>query len=603
MKRLLSLLLVIAMLFSVCTVFTACDSSSVSDEDEDEDDDDKKKDNKEDEDEDEAKPTLVFKGLKIFLPGEYKVESESTQEDNSGYLELIGNTYTIYIACGPTEDEIEGMDAEEMRDYIFEQMNPEDSDSDVGEYESGTKNKTPYIYAIKSDETMAMAMSFYVDDDYAWQVRILSNEDSEDFSVKEMINLITGWKCAKPDPNEEDEEPDGPYPVETEPTEGVPNDTVPTEPSGSLPTENGLLYDANGVRVTVKEVRTTLSYMIVDLIVENNSNQGVQIFGDGYIINGISSVYASLYAEANAGETVEGGIYFDLVDLATLNAETIGELEFLLSVADASYNYIDENVPVSYRTGDYGYVHTVDDSGDLLFDDEGIRIVAQGIEVTQSNTAQIKLYLENNSREPLTINLENIVINGWLLPNASGYCTLMPGTNTLDYVDISEVCELGVTSAEEIQNIYYSLNVYNSQTYNTYFNYDNLDYFPGDADFIQEIPMKGRVVYEDNTLLLMLVEQENLDSCIQFYFYIQSKTSGSFTVSVDDVFVNDDEVYSSMYATMPGYTQCLNNMILWYDESIGFEAPVDLETFTFTLNVYDSSYHDLVCETISLTAN
>ena len=41
MKRLLSLLLVIAMLFGVCTVFTACDSTSVSDED---DDDDKKKD-------------------------------------------------------------------------------------------------------------------------------------------------------------------------------------------------------------------------------------------------------------------------------------------------------------------------------------------------------------------------------------------------------------------------------------------------------------------------------------------------------------------------------------------------------------------------------
>ena len=77
MKRLLSLLLVIAMLFSVCTVFTACDSTSVSDED---DDDDKKKDDKEE----EVEPTLVFKGLKIVLPEEYELEDKNEYGENSG---------------------------------------------------------------------------------------------------------------------------------------------------------------------------------------------------------------------------------------------------------------------------------------------------------------------------------------------------------------------------------------------------------------------------------------------------------------------------------------------------------------------------------------
>lgn len=594
MKRLLSLLLVIAMLFSVCTVFTACDSSSsVSDEDEDED--DKKKEDKDDEDEeDDVEPTLVLNGLKIVLPEDFELVNKNINDETAN-AEFTNDCYTVYISCGPMEDEIEGMDAEEMRDYILDQMDLEDSDSDVGEYDSGTKNKTPYIYAIKDDKTMAMAMSFYADGDYAWTVRVLSNEDSEDYSAEEMIDLITGWKCKEPNLNEEEEE--------NEPTEGSQSNTVPTEPSGSQPTENGVLYDSNGVRVSVKEVRTTLSYIIFDLILENNSDQGVQISGDGYIINGISTVYASLHAEANAGETVEGGIYFYLDDLASLNAETIGELEFLLSVYDANYNYIDEHVPVSYQTGDYGYVHTVNDSGDLLFDGDGIRIVAQGMDVTPNTSATLKLYLENHSQEPLTVNLENIVINGWLLPSDSGYCTLMPGTNTLEYVDISEVCELGITSAEEIQNIYYSLNTYNSFTYEAYCEYHNLEYCPGDPSFIQEVPVNGRVVYEDNTLLLMLVEQEDHESCLQFSFYIQSKVSDPFTISVDDVFVNDDEVFSSMYATMPGYTQCLNTLILWYDESIGFEEPGDLASFTFTLKVRDSDYHDLVLETIYLTAN
>ena len=107
MKRLLSLLLVIAMLLGVCTVFTACSDTGSS-----QDDDDKKKDDKEE----EVEPTLVFKGLKIVLPEEYELEDKNEYGENSGYVRFTNDDYMVDIQCGPMEYELEGMDAEEYRE-------------------------------------------------------------------------------------------------------------------------------------------------------------------------------------------------------------------------------------------------------------------------------------------------------------------------------------------------------------------------------------------------------------------------------------------------------------------------------------------------------
>ena len=149
MKRLLSLLLVIAMLFSVCTVFTACSDTGSS-----QDDDDKKKEDKEE----EVEPTLVFKGLKIVLPEEYELEDKNEYGENSGYVRFANDDYMVDIQCGPMEYELEGMDAEEYRDYYLDMMDPESDE--IGEYDVGKKNGTPYLYAIKSDNTAVAVIAF-----------------------------------------------------------------------------------------------------------------------------------------------------------------------------------------------------------------------------------------------------------------------------------------------------------------------------------------------------------------------------------------------------------------------------------------------------------
>ena len=197
MKRLLSLLLVIAMLFGICTMFAACDSSSsVSDKDDDDDD---------------VEPTLVLMGLKIVLPEDFELEEQQVSEDIYwASAEFVSDDYSLTITCGPLTGEGVGINAEKMRDDTLELRKPKNEESEGDQYDTGSKKKTPYFYFIKDNETRAVATAFYVDYNYAWVVEIASSEENEDFDVEEMIDLVTGWKYKAPsaEDEEENEDPD-----------------------------------------------------------------------------------------------------------------------------------------------------------------------------------------------------------------------------------------------------------------------------------------------------------------------------------------------------------------------------------------------------------
>lgn len=587
MKRLLSLLLVIAMLFGICTVFTACDSTSVSDEDEDEDDDDKKKDDKdEDEEEDEdVEPTYVLNGLKIVLPEDFEVDPDNIYEDeDTASATFIGRDYTVQVSCGLMTGEIAGMDAKEMQDYVLDQMDPDDEDSDVSECDTGTKNKTPYISVINGDETMAMAMSFYVDDDYLWMVRISSNEDSEDYSVDEMVELITGWKYKAPNFDEEEEEATQPGTVPPENSEI--NDTV--------------IYDKNGITITVVGAETSYSYYTFNLEVQNNSGTDVYLGADHCVINGISTVYNSFYGEAEDGETAEATLTFYLERLEEQNIDRIGDVEFYLYIYNSSYDYIDEGTRVSIQTEDYGYVHNMSDNGQLLFNEAGIRIGILEMVVNGEYDSYMKLYVENNTSEPLKVNLENIIINGWVLPYASGYCTVMPGTYTVDNVDLGDVLDLGITSASQIENIMYNLDAYNSQTYATYYEQAFLFMPFGDEDYVQDVDVSGTVVYDSNGICVMVCGVEEGSAYVDYYLYIHNGTSIPVQIALEDAIINGIQTYDSTYSFMAPGTHAFEKLSLWFKDEANFNSLSDLESVLLNLDVRDSEYYQIFEDTIVL---
>ena len=177
MRRFLSLLLIAAMLLSVCALFTGCDDSGSS---------------RNDEGEDDVKPTLKFNGLQIVLPDDFELESKNENE-----VVFESDDYRVYVGAGPMTGEIQGMTAEELRDYCAKPKKP----NDFSKLETGKKNGTPYDYALLYTEDDARAAAFYTDDDYFWVVTVSNTASDTKINSGEMIKLITGWKCKAPKQN------------------------------------------------------------------------------------------------------------------------------------------------------------------------------------------------------------------------------------------------------------------------------------------------------------------------------------------------------------------------------------------------------------------
>ena len=318
MKRLLSLLLVIAMLFGVCAMFTACDSTSVSDED---DDDDKKK----DDDEEEVEPTLIFNGLKVVLPADFETDD---YEEGSDYVELENETYGVTIIGDLLTGEMEDLSAKELRDYYVEILNLNGEDNGVGEFDSGKKNGTPYLYAVNEDGTNALVMAFYVDDNYGWlaQIRPLNTDEEAEFNIDDMIQLITGWKCKAPDLEEEEENEgnEGDVPVPQPPT-------AETNP-GAEEVAGEVIYDNMGIVVKWCGMDNDGYYTRIQLHVENNSGYAIELQGKDFILNYTATFPANLFCFLGDGESTYCSIDLINYEMEQFGAEVVGALDFTLQV-------------------------------------------------------------------------------------------------------------------------------------------------------------------------------------------------------------------------------------------------------------------------------
>lgn len=588
MKRLLSLLLVIAMLFSVCTVFTACDSTSVSDKD---DDDDKKKEDKED----EVEPTLVFKGLSIVLPEEYELDDKNEYGDNSGYVLFTNDDYMVDIQCGPMEGDLEGMSAKEYRDYYLEMMTPEDNN--VGEYDVGKKNGTPYLYAIKDDNTAVAVIAFYVDGDYGWLAGVLFNGDPEDCDLDDMIKLVTGWKCKEPNPNEEDEENEG-----NEGENIVPQPPIAETNPVAEEVAGQVIYDNMGIVVKWVDMDDDSYYTSLRLYVENNSGYNIELYGKDFVLNYTATFPADLFCFLGDGESSFYEIHLSESELALFGAEMVGSLDFTIEVINSSdYQILDEGTQVSIKTEYDGYYNDIYSAGFVLFDENHVRVIVHEIQMDGLYDSFLWLYIENYSNQTVNVNIDDFYSMGWFLADASVYECVLPGTYTIAGVDLSELYNLGIEYPYQMENI--TGNVYCiDEEYNT-LSSGEISYCPGDPDAFYNYEISGTTLYSGEGLEVVLTDIAETEYYVELTVYFYNSWDSTIRINLDSAKINGHDTDSGMGIALNPYTQHMGALYLWYDENCDFTCLEDLTSLFLDLEAHDNGYYELVHQQIEIPLN
>lgn len=224
--------------------------------------------------------------------------------------------------------------------------------------------------------------------------------------------------------------------------------------SSAVTIDEQVLIDEDGLKITAMEYVTDSIWGDgIKLLIENNMSSDIGIGCDALIVNDymISDLFSSTIA---AGKKANEIMYLSNSQLRAAGIDNVGQIEIYMHTYDAdSYSMIKKFPCFVIKTSAYGNMDiTVNDEGKELFNENGIRIVGKYVDEDSFWGAAVLLYIENSSGKNVTIQCEDLSINGFMMtPFFSS--TVYDGKRALDDITLmsSELESSGITSIDDIE--------------------------------------------------------------------------------------------------------------------------------------------------------
>lgn len=226
-----------------------------------------------------------------------------------------------------------------------------------------------------------------------------------------------------------------------------------------------VLYDANGVKVTATGYEDGWMGPEIKILVENNSDKNALITTASVSANGYMMPYASLYAEVAAGKKANETFSIMVSELEQSGIETLAELQFYIQLQDPeTWETVDTSELITLTTSAAPFEQPVDDSGDVLYDANGIKIVCKGLKQDIIWDGTVVFYMENNSGKAVSIYAENVSVNGFM-QDVGLWSDLRPNTKLIDGMSMIDLSDIEIESIDQIENIEFNLRVVDANTW------------------------------------------------------------------------------------------------------------------------------------------
>lgn len=246
-----------------------------------------------------------------------------------------------------------------------------------------------------------------------------------------------------------DDEPDN---TDEEPTVRDGDDYAINE---DVNVQESVIYDDGGIKVTVLSLDFR-GWMGPELrfLIENNSEKAIMLQASDLVINGYM-INPIMSAEVEAGEKVNDELTVLNSDLESAGIETIQYFSFNLRVidsADWAKTFITDTIRIE-TDANPAFIQKVDDSGTVLVEQKGVRIIMKELLTEQEFWgAELLLFIENNSGQDISVTVKDVTANG-LAVNPLFYADVLSGTKAfagLGFLE-NDLKENGIRDIREIE--------------------------------------------------------------------------------------------------------------------------------------------------------
>lgn len=224
--------------------------------------------------------------------------------------------------------------------------------------------------------------------------------------------------------------------------------------------EETLLYDANGITITATGVKDSLFGQEITLQIVNDTAKNVAVSSQYLSVNGYMMGTTGFYGQVAAGKKAVEPLTLYASELNEAGIETVAKIEFNIHIIDTDdYTTIDDSdlVCLSTSAGE-DFVQPVDDSGDLVYDDNGIRVICKGLKENIIWDGAVVFLIENTSKEYATVHAENLSVNGYMVSETL-WSELRPDTRSIEAMYLLTLDEIGLDSVDEVEDIEFTLRI------------------------------------------------------------------------------------------------------------------------------------------------
>ncbi len=234
-----------------------------------------------------------------------------------------------------------------------------------------------------------------------------------------------------------------------------------------------VILDQDGYTITAKEITDGIFGSEINLLIENNSSGDITVQSRNMTVNGYM-ISSMLSADVVAGKKSNESLTLSGIDLEMSGIDAVASVKFNIAVLDAdSWDELLFTDTIEIETSivsDYAQVY--DDSGEVLLDRDGIKIVSKGIGDESIFGPSVILYIENNSDQAVTVQVRDTSVNGFMItPTMSS--EVLPGMRAVSNLTFFE-SELEENQITEIKDIETSFHVFDTDSWDTIFDSETI---------------------------------------------------------------------------------------------------------------------------------
>jgi hypothetical protein len=234
-------------------------------------------------------------------------------------------------------------------------------------------------------------------------------------------------------------------------------------------------------------------------------------------------------------------------------------------------------------------------SGEILYDDAGLRITTDSLESDSEETFLI-LNFENTSDEDMTITCESAAINGFVI-RSSFSLDLAAGDSVLTGINF-ENSDLNACEINTITDLDFTLTVYDAQSYTYLFETDRMQIHTNQYGIVeQSVNTDGTVIYDkDNIRIISKGFTEDATWGDVIVLLVMNQSDKNISVGIKDSLAtaNDTEYEINFNSQVPSGHNAISYLYFQNDDGDGVQ---DITTASAVFTITDTDSWSLIGST------